>query len=231
MNNKTQTYWLIGLGIGTAVLVGLGVAYRKEIRRGITKGLSKFKKSVVDIANSEWNLWNANGKIKEGDSRTWERLKEYWKDGGKVTWFSDSEMKNEAWSAVFISWVMKMGGAGSDFVYNASHSKYIRASIKNRKENNQNPFKGYRPDEVKVEVGDLVCYPRQGNVGYDTTSSYKSHCDLVTKVSKGEAESIGGNVSNSVTKTNVPLTPDGKIDKSRDKKSYGGYFVVIKNNK
>jgi len=85
--------------------------------------------------------------------------------------------------------------------------------------------------EAKVEVGDLVCYPRQASATYDTTGAYMSHCDLVTEIKGDEAITIGGNVGNSVTKTIVPIDSKGFIDKSRDKKGYGGYFTVIKNKK
>ena len=228
MDGKTKI-WLISLGIGTAVLTGLALAYRRELKKGFKLGakkLSSFKKSLIEKANSQWSEWNNQGKIKEGDPRTMDKLRQYWREGGGLNW-SDQKMTDEAWSAVFISWLMKMAGAGADFKYNASHSKYIRASISNRKENNANPFKGYKPEEVNVEVGDLVCYARQSGVGYDTTNSYASHCDLVVSID-GDAESIGGNVSDSVTKTTVPLTTDKKIDNSRGKKKY---FVVIKNGK
>jgi hypothetical protein len=228
MDKKTKI-WIISLGIGTAVLISLTVAYRKELKKGLKLGIKKissFKTSLISNANNEWAAWNNEGKIKEGDPRTMDRLRRYWREGGGQNW-SDKRMTDEAWSAVFISWLMKISGAGNDFKYNASHSKYIRASITNRKDNNTNPFKGYKPEEVEVEEGDLVCYARQSGVGYDTTNSYASHCDLVTNIN-GDAESIGGNVSNSVTKTIVPLTADKKIDRSRDKKKY---FVVIKNMK
>lgn len=229
MDKKTKI-WLISLGIGTAVLVGLGVVYRREIKKGLNAGMGRltaFKKSLIKIAENEWKAWNSQGKIKEGDPRTMERLRAYWRDGSGLNW-SDKRMTDEAWSAVFISWLMKMGGAGNDFKYNASHSVYIRDSIKNRKETNDNPFKGYRPEEVVVEKGDLVCYARQSGVNYDSTGSYASHCDLVTNVNGDNATTIGGNVSNSVTKTNVPLTSDGKIDNEKASKKY---FVVIKNQK
>jgi hypothetical protein len=57
-----------------------------------------------------------------------------------------------------------------------------------------------------------------------------SHCDLITSIKGNDAIGIGGNVSDSVSKTTYPLK-DGKIDKSKDTKSYGGIFVVIKNKK
>lgn len=230
---EKEKIWLAGLSVGTLGLTALIILYRKEIKSGIISGLSSFKKTIIELANLEYSSWNPNGeKIKEGDSRTMDNLRKYWREGGNVNW-SDQKMIDEAWSSAFISWIMNKGGAGNQFPRTASHSEYIRESIGNRKANNNNPFKGFKVEEpeAKLQVGDLVCYPRQSGVSYDTTSSYKSHCDLVTELKEKEAISIGGNVSNSVTKTIVPLTSNGYIDKSRDKKSYGGYFVVIKNNK
>ena len=117
---------------------------------------------------------------------------------------------------------MREAKADDDFVYSASHSSYIRDSIKNRKENNDNPFKAYRLEEKKVEVGDLVCYSRQSGVDYDTTNRYKSHCDIVVKIDKNKAEVIGGNVNNTVGKKTINLK-NGKLnDTQKD------WFTLIK---
>ena len=225
MDKKTKI-WLSALVVGTLALITLAYVYRKEISRK----LSEFKKNLLNYANFEYSLWNTNGKAKEGDSYTMERLRNYWVNGGGVKGWDDDRMTREFWSAAFISYLMKKGGAGSDFKYSTNHSDYIRDSIKNRLEKNNNPFKGYKPEEKIVEEGDLVCYARQSGVGYETTNSYASHCDLVTNVKKdeGKAVSIGGNVSDSVSKTIVPLDSDGKIDLSRGEKEY---FVIIKNLK
>lgn len=220
--NKSNKIWLITLGIGTIVLISLGVIYRKTI----SKRLSAFKKKLVSDALAEWEAWNKEGRAKEGSSKTMERLRKYWKEGTNTS-NSDSYYINTPWSATFISYLFKKAGAGKDFKYNPSHSSYIVSAIKNRKENNKNPFKGYKPNEVKVEEGDLVCFPRQAGINYNSVGNYKGHCDLVVKVEDSKAVSIGGNVSDSVTKTIVPLK-DGKIDMSKQNK---GYFVVIKNNK
>jgi len=122
--------------------------------------------------------------------------------------------------------LMKKSGAGSDWKYSPSHSTYIVDSIKNRKENNSNRFKGYRPEEVKLEIGDLVGKARQSGVNYDTLGNYKSHTDIVVKINNGYADTIGGNVGDTVKVTRVPLTPDGKVDLKRS-----DYFVVIKSGK
>jgi len=193
------------------------------------KQQSGFKKKLVDLANEEHNAWNKNGTIKEGNQDTIQRLRNYWEVGSGIK-EDDNYYINQAWSSAFISYLMRKAGAGDDFKYSQSHSQYIAQAVKNRKENNSKKFKAYKPNEVKVQVGDLVCYPRQSGVGYDSKAGYKSHCDLITSVQGNIAVGIGGNVSDSVTKKNYALK-DGKIDKSKDTKSYGGIFTVIKNNK
>lgn len=193
------------------------------------KQQSGFKKKLVNLANEEHNAWNKNGTVKEGNQDTIQRLRNYWEVGSGIK-EDDNYYINQAWSSAFISYLMRMAGAGDDFKYSQSHSQYIAQAVKNRKENNSKKFKAYRPNEVKVQVGDLVCYPRQSGVGYDSKAGYKSHCDLITSVQGNIAVGIGGNVSDSVTKKNYALK-DGKIDKSKDTKSYGGIFTVIKNNK
>jgi hypothetical protein len=226
LTNKEK--WIIAgmLGITAITLI---VIYRESIKSKLSEGyqmISDFVNKLKDTAISEWNYWK-NGQIKEGDPSTMERLREYWREGAGVKNWSDRQMTDEAWSAAFISYLMKKSGAGSDWKYSPSHSTYIVDSIKNRKLNNDKPFKGYKPNEVKLQVGDLVGFARQSGVNYDTTGSFSSHTDIVVGIKNGIAETIGGNVGNSVTMTKVPLTADGKIDLAKAPK----YFVVIKNEK
>lgn len=222
MRKPTKEEILVGLSV---MVVGYLLVYFLTPKK-LKTNLTPFKKKLITIANNEYDAWNNNGKIKEGNPDTIQRLRNYWIEGTN-THGTDKYYIDTAWSATFISWLMRMAGAGSDFKYSTSHSEYIRDAIKNKKENNQKPFKGYKPNEVDIQQGDLVCYARQSGVNYDTTSSYISHCDLVVAVDDKNAVSMGGNVSDSVTKTFVPLK-DGKIDMAKQKK---GYFVVIKNNK
>lgn len=221
-NKQSNIGWVIfGIGVATfAVALILHIRSRRTIR-------SNFSKRLAALSEEHFNLWNPNGvKIKEGDERTMPLLESYWVDGANWKNMGRSKMVSEAWSAAFISKMMKDSGAGDNFKYSASHSTYITDSIKNRKENNENAFKGYKPSEVPVEVGDLVCYPRDSGIGYDTTGSYKSHCDIVTKIEGNLARTIGGNVSDSVSVTNVKLDNNGYILPTNSRK----YFVVIKNN-
>jgi len=211
-----------------AAALGVFIIFKPKKTAIMTAGSNAFKQALVQNALAELNAWDY-GVIKEGDPKTMDRIRAYWKEGAGVKNWDDQKMVSEAWSAALISYLMKKSGAGNDFKYSPSHSVYLREAIKNRKENNANPFKGYKPEEMPIAVGDLVGRPRQTGVTYDTTSPYLSHSDMVIGIKDGFADTVGGNVSNSVKITKVPLTADGKIDNS---KVHGEkYFVVVKNNK
>jgi len=222
-----KKYWII---LGGLVLLTIGgllfTLRRKKVGSNNVKSSSSFKTKLIDLANAEWDKWNKGGvRIKEGSQDTIQDLRDYWEKGAGVK-KNDTYYINEAWSSAFISYLMKTAGAGDDFKYSQSHSQYIAEAVKNRKENNSKKFKAYKPDEVSVEIGDLVCYPRQGGITYDSSAGYKSHCDLITEINNNVAVGIGGNISNSVTKKNYYLS-NGKIDKNKSK----DVFVVIKNLK
>jgi hypothetical protein len=216
--NKAAIEVLKTLGVFASLgVIGLGVMYRKEIY-GVVTGKKIVSNKAVKKAKEEFEKWD-QGKIKEHDSRTLDSLDSYWKSVGKTY----NSMKNEAWSAAFISWLMQESGSKDTFKKSASHSVYIRDSIKNKKEN-IGSWKGYKPEDVKVKVGDLICYARQNGVNYDSQSSYSSHCDIVINVDKKKQKvrAIGGNVGNSVTASDVSISKDGYLNSDK-------HFVVIKN--
>lgn len=234
MIDLNKKYWIILGGFALLTIGGLLLTLRRKKVVGSnlksSNTSSSFKTKLVDLANSEWDKWNKGGvRIKEGSQDTLQDLRDYWEKGAGVKQ-NDKYYIGEAWSSAFISYLMRTTGAGDDFKYSSSHSQYIAQAVKNRKENNAKKFKAYKPNEVDVQVGDLVCYPRQSGVTYDSGAGYKSHCDLIVSVSVDNAVGIGGNVSDSVSKKNYALK-DGKIDKSKDSKAYGGIFTVIKNEK
>lgn len=221
MKEKTQKIlaWVI---VGTTILVIGGFVLRTALKRKRAK--SKFRRKIIDIANKEWEDWD-KGKKSETNKSMYSRLKEYW-DG--VGWKEkDWTPSSVAWSSAFISYVMKKGGAGKDFKYSASHSSYIRQARKNREQKNKNPFKAYRLNEKKAELGDLVCYYRGTTAKdpFDRDSSYQSHCDIVVAKNPSNIEVIGGNVNDSVTKKIVPLDKKGYVQKGGAGKKW---FAVIK---
>jgi len=221
MKKSAWVYYGIGLAVGGTALALL-----------VRKLLVKYR--VISVANYEWQGWGEptiqkNGtQTKKGGfeaNRGYaERVGEYWRTGTGQPY--DGRDTDVAWSSAFISYIMKKAGAGKKFVYSPLHSKYITDSIANRKQGKTNEaFVGYKVNEIAPKVGDLVCYSRQGGIDYDTTGSYKSHCDLVVKKRKNEIEVIGGNVNNAVTKKILSTDNRGVLtDKKYD------WFAVIKTN-
>jgi hypothetical protein len=198
-------------------LIYLGAAIAALVVLRSFGNRSNFKKTLVKLANDELAKWKNK---KEGNATTIQELRNYWKQGAGVT-ASDSYYINNAWSASFISWLMKTAGAGDKFKYSSLHSDYIQAAKQNRK-NNIKTFQGYRKTEKPVSVGDLICYPRQAGVTYDTGGGYFAHCDLVTAIKPGEAVAVGGNVSDTVKTSVYKLDPENKV--TTDK-----VHVIIKN--
>ena len=127
------------------------------------------------------------------------------------------------WSAAFISWVMRRAGVGRQFRSSGAHAVYISWAKKNRLRRSSNPFKAYRISEVSPVVGDLVCRSRAGSrATYDNIRpGLKTHCDIVVGKGYRRIYTIGGNVSNSVSITAVPVNERGRI-------THSSYFAVIR---
>ena len=224
MNNRKV---IVGLSVGLILSAGLLILF-KRLR------LSSFKKNLVSNANKEWSLWGkpliAGGKVQEtGEfecSNIYrERVGEYWRKGVNL---AKDGCSNTPWSSAFISFLMRKSGAGNEFPYTPAHNEYIRPFIQNRKQNLNSNFKGYKINEEKPELGDLVCYSRESGVDYDTTRAYLGHCDLVVGVNKKQSyiEVIGGNVNDGVTKRILSTDGNGYL--------YGNsndWFTIIKNSK
>jgi len=141
------------------------------------------------------------------------KLQDYWRTGTGSERHEIDWPSKVPWSAAFISWVMRKAGAGRAFPYSAQHAIYISAAKKNRLENNNNPFKAYRTTEVTPRVGDIVCKSRAGSQAtYDNIKpGMKTHCDIVIEVRPNAVVTIGGNVSNSVSRTVVRANSQGQI--------------------
>jgi hypothetical protein len=176
----------------------------------ILRSLKKpnFKQKAVKLAKKELERWNF-GNIKEGNAALMPTLRDYYKTGTK-TFKSDKFYIETAWSGAFISFIMRMAGAGDKFKYANAHAVYIQDAKQNRKKNIKT-FQAFRKNEVPVTVGDLICYPRQDGVTYDTPGLYYSHCDIVSEIKPGVAVGIGGNVSNSVKSKNYTLDSNNKV--------------------
>lgn len=116
-------------------------------------------------------------------------------------------------------------------MYSARHSDFICEGI-NALENKDKSkvFWSYRPDEVSVEVGDIIAVPRKSWVTYDNLcSGAPTHTDIVYRLEKTDygykAIASGGNLSQTRKSTYVKLDKEKKILNPND------YLAVMKNQK
>ena len=206
------------------------------------------RQDAVAIAQREWRLFGERVDDDPPGSRPpplpedkperqaglWQRVGEYWWEGQdpserEAAWtgmhdadgrlFPAEEDGQYAWSAAFISYVMRIAGAGPDFPYSPNHSTYINASVTGR-----SPLvQGYAPQDYAPLPGDLICTGRDSAAGLRFRDlpyygPFPAHCDIVVVVAPGQLTVIGGNVDDAVTVKHVPISdtgllagPDGKI--------------------
>ena len=183
--------------------------------------LPGFANRSREVAEAEWvffgrQTYNIDGKKDhaghtEGEDGWYQRIGRYWVEG-TTTHGIDGRNHAWPWSAAFISWVMKLAGAGNRFRYSTQHSVYISQGIRDFLQKRASA--GYRTErlnQAKPAVGDLVCWTREKGVDYDQQKSgnYKGHSDEIVEVQADKAWIIGGNVGNSVTRHPLRLDQNG----------------------
>jgi len=201
---------------------------------------------LTEVALREWTRWGGPAERIDGtlvgftDKRMeatepfWRYVGEYWQSIGSHLNGRDSP----AWSAAFISYCFKQAGADSLFPYDGNHSIYVskidsgkfaKLSLKD-------------PAGTPVAVGDLLWASRSGHdcrpppltfaaarkelkkIREKTAPSFCSHSDIVVAVRAGEADVIGGNVKQAVTRTTYRLDSSGYVRDGRR-----AFVGVIKN--
>jgi len=201
------------------------------------------RQAVVAIALREWRLFGQNVADPDADATRsvkpereaglWQRVGEYWwlglnagsvesgwtgRHDGDGALFPPEQDGGYAWSAAFISYVMRMAGAGNRFPYSADHADYINAA--RRVSLGQAAVwlvSAERVQDYAPRPGDLVCFGRGTARGLrfedlPTPGLFTSHCDIVMDTMvPGRISVIGGNVEDSVTMNTVPVAADGKL--------------------
>jgi len=121
-----------------------------------------------------------------------------------------------AWSAAFISYVMRMAGAGDRFLYDDVHATYIDQAA--RAALGREPVRAalaMRPERYAPRLGDLICAGRNeaSALRFDDlpAGTFPSHCALVVAIDPGAVRVVGGNVADAVTMTRIPTTADGML--------------------
>lgn len=144
----------------------------------------------------------------------------------------DGNDRDMPWSAAFISYVVRQSiGDGSKyakFKFASSHSKYLHDSIVKKQAGDESaPFWGYRLNEKKPQVGDIVARWREVERDYNDAAhhdSFKSHCDIVVSVNADFVLAVGGNVGQSVSITRYEKSGSGYL------LPYHQAFMLMVNN-
>lgn len=211
------------------------------------KGFSRAE--AIAIAEQEWRLFGqpvyddppptgSDPKANSDPSRlpgAWERIGEYWWLGQDANrresmWtgmhdesgheFEDGQDDEYAWSAAFISYVMRTAGAGARFPYAPSHYEFIDIA-KDMKLGRRSGWAlvAERVDSYAPAPGDLICCWRGSKpVTYEElpASRFAAHCDIVVSREQEQIRVLGGNVNHAVAMKHVPVTADGRLAASEN---------------
>lgn len=193
------------------------------------------RQAVVEIALREWRAFGSPVDPAESPDKPeralglWQRVGDYWwlglepndpeatftgKHDAAGNVFPPEDDGDFAWSAAFVSYVMRMAGAGKGFPYNGNHHVYIRAALRG---DAGLVIAAERPEAYAPQLGDLVCVGRAGNAGlrFDEAKAlpaFKSHCDIVVSTTGPDSIGvIGGNVADTVALRHFPVGADGRL--------------------
>ena len=209
--------------------------------------------NTVAIAEREWRGFGsvvddsppgadvAGGLRLDKQAGLWQRVSDYWwssqdygnREGGFGSRYTEGGTAINgtpvAWSAAFISYVMRAAGAGTGFPYTPLHADYINAAARG-----EGVLRAERPETYAPRSGDLICAGRLAarRLKFEDLPSgrFFAHCDLVVSVVPGQLSVIGGNVSAGVTMKHVPTTPAGMLADASGQVVDGRYpwFVVLR---
>lgn len=206
------------------------------------------RQDVVAIAMREWRLFGRPVDDDDPEQRPdpqtpsvkpermpglWQRVGEYWwigQDPGEteVAWTGKHTAGGHitdfvhdgfyAWSAAFISYVMRVAGANDRFAYSPNHSTYINAAAAGT----ESGVRARDPATYAPALGDLICVGRGASksvrfADLPTQYGFPAHCGIVVATDQNgppfgrQISIIGGNVDDAVTLTHVPVGPDGRL--------------------
>lgn len=170
-----------------------GVVSGKFLRRPE----SDAKEALLSATAKEWIRFE-RGQGKEDQVPFFRFVGEMWQALGSDL---DGKDKDAPWSAAFISFVVRKANY-QGFRFAAAHSSYIHDAIVKRQQGvDDAPFSGFRLNEHRLELGDLVCQWRKIPQTFDSAAIqdwFKSHCDVVVELKDTFVRAIGGNVKESV---------------------------------
>jgi hypothetical protein len=157
----------------------------------------------------------------------------YWGIVGEAPSCRQVTQGSWAWSAVFVSWVLRKAGLDErQFLTGQSHSMYVvdaRDGVLPR------PAFHIEPVPAMPRPGDIICAGRGrdrylediAEIGFGTTPM---HCDIVVAVdpAAGVVRAIGGNVQQSVSMEEIELGDSGRLDGVTN--SHMPWLLVMRND-
>jgi len=133
-----------------------------------------------------------------------------------------------AWSAAFVSYVMRLAGAGPRFPYAGAHHVYINRAreVSLGRARGDWVVSAEPPDTYAPVPGDLICMSRTATpltFADLPAGRFPAHCDIVVAREPDVLDVIGGNVDDAVTLKHVPVTANGLLADPRYP-----WFVVLR---
>lgn len=195
---------------------------------------------ILRIAEAEWRDWGSitvdparppAAVPQESRTDNFPRVLAYWRavpdEAGAIARNralyragSDQVWTEPAWSAAFISYVMRSAGVDSrEFPPSAAHAFYIDAIIADAARfPAAAPFVPHEPGAYAPQPGDLVCADRSSapirswrERAADQGRFRPMHCDIVVRARPGSVEAIGGNVRDAVSLARFPTDASGAL--------------------
>jgi hypothetical protein len=113
---------------------------------------------------------------------------------------------SEPWSGAFISWTVRQA-APSALVPSGAHVFYARQAYRDKGVPGR--YGAYRPNEVRVEPGDILLRGRAEEAPSfeDLRSGSRfipMHADIVVEVAPASLVAVGGNLDNAVKERVIP---------------------------
>jgi len=213
--------------------------------------------AAVAVALDEWRLWGmrvddsggANyvptaASMGERQPGLWQRVGEYWWEGQNAdepdaAWTGEHDATGHvfpvavngryAWSAAFISYIMRIAGAGAAFPYAPDHATYINYAARAAAGLITNPLLiAEDPDKYAARLGDIVCFGRgRGRwlrfSDLPTPAHFPAHCAIVVGGGVRSVTVIGGNVDDAVTMEHLHTNQSGELAGNREH-----WFVVLR---
>jgi len=195
------------------------------------------REDAVAIALREWRLFGGSTDLPgspepvvakpERAPGLWQRVGEYWwlglgGQGREARWtgrhdengrvFPAFDDEHYAWSAAFISYVMRIAGAADRFPYAANHATYVNAAASGRSA----ILLAHAPLSYTPKLGDLLCFGREWASGLrfadlPTSGYWPGHCAIVVARQDNTLGVVGGNEQDAVTMDHVIIAGDGSL--------------------